>query len=106
MWHEFILPLPAKSVGDYSVLLSQVALCFEHALPFDVYCVTSSTTSKRYAFALPFRSRWPEDFSILVTEQEWYLNFHVAAGLQQDIVLNVLAQCLHAAGIPGTLEEV
>jgi hypothetical protein len=66
MGHEFILPLPAKSVGD----------------------------------------RWPEDFSILVTEQEWYLNFHVAAGLQQDIVLNVFAQCLHAAGIPGTLEEV
>ena len=76
--------------------------------------IARSPGGRSYAFAVPLRSQWPEDFVVLVDEdfvvlvdrEEWYLNFHSATGFQREIILHALTQCLRTASIVGKFEEL
>jgi hypothetical protein len=84
----------------------QVCTCFEQAIPRQVYVVETSPSYHRYAFSIPFRSSWPEDFSIQVDHYGWYVCFHAATDDQMKLVIQALTHCLAALGVAGSFEEI
>jgi len=101
MGYEFRLVLP---VAQRATDIEKVLDCFEQTI--DLCVIGRTSTGSSYAFAIPPRIQWPEDFVVMFDNQECYLNFHAATGPQQKVVLQTLIQCLHTIGIVGTFEEV
>lgn len=106
MGFEFTLALSAAQLdsdaGDFQGFISY----FDQAVAVGVYPVETGPAHKKYAFALPLRSKWPEDLLIQLDSAGWYLCFHVATSHQLTAIMRALTQCLAAVGVAGRFEEV
>jgi hypothetical protein len=106
MGFEFTLALSPIQLASAAGDCQQVCTCFEQTTAIKVYVVEAGLAYRKYAFAFPFRSNWPEDVTIQVNSYGWYLCFHAATTNQIELVIQALTQCLSALGVAGSFEEI
>ncbi len=101
---EFTLALSPMQVASEAGDCRRVSTCFEQTIAVPVYVVETGLFHRKYAFAFPVRSSWPEDFTIQVDSHGWNLCFHAATSDQMKLVIQALTHCLTALGVAGSFE--
>jgi hypothetical protein len=105
MAFEFILH--DQQFHELAVITSIVS-CIRKCESF--YELQNHPTLNRLELAFSFdstpRKEWPEDFTISVEENEFYLCFHSATLAQRTSVIEALTTCLNKNGITTAFEEV
>jgi hypothetical protein len=106
MGFEFALALSLRQLTSEAGDFQQVSTCFEQTTAVPIYVVETGPSYRKYAFALPLRASWPEDFTIQVDSYGWYLCFHTATNNQMKLIIEVLTQCLGVLGVTARFEEI